>query len=83
MSNFRQQRVIRASEIGQYAYCARAWWLSSVVGVPMTNAPELQHGTMMHRRHGRLVSLSRALVAVALGLVGVALVVLAAELIAR
>ncbi len=76
-------RVIRASEIGQYAYCARAWWLSSVVGAPSANSAELGRGAAMHRRHGQRVWLSRALVIAAAALAGLALVILAASIIAR
>ena len=68
-------RVIRASEIGQYAYCARAWWLGSVVGVPATNVNELQRGATMHRRHGQAVWLSRALLVVAAALVVLAIAI--------
>ncbi len=68
--------VIRASEIGQYAYCARAWWLSSVAGVPSANANDLQRGTAWHQRHGRAVWLSRALIAAAAVLIGLAFVIL-------
>jgi len=67
--------VIRASEIGQYAYCARAWWLGSVVGAPTANADELASGAAVHRRHGRAVWLSRALFAMAMALAVLAFIV--------
>jgi hypothetical protein len=50
--------VIRASELGQYAYCAQAWWLGSVEGVPSVNVREMDAGTSAHERHGRNVQLS-------------------------
>jgi CRISPR/Cas system-associated exonuclease Cas4 (RecB family) len=68
-------RVIRASEIGQYAYCARAWWLGSVAGMPATNANELWRGRTIHRWHGRAVWLSRALLVAAAALAALALVI--------
>lgn len=83
MSDLHQQRVIRASEIGQYAYCARAWWLSSVAGVPSANTVELQRGVAMHRHHGQTVWLSRAFVVAAVVLVGLALVIILANVIPR
>lgn len=46
---------IRASEIGQYAYCRRAWWLRRVGGVKPQNVRQLQRGTEFHRQHGRKV----------------------------
>jgi len=46
------ERVIRASEIGQYAYCAHAWWLGSVEGVPSAHQEALTAGETVHRRHG-------------------------------
>ena len=68
-----QTRIIRASEIGQYTYCARAWWLGSVMGVPSANTRELAHGETVHRQHGQTVWL-----AVALRWLAVALIVIAA-----
>jgi hypothetical protein len=50
--------VIRASEIGQYAYCHRAWWLGSVLGYPSTNQAALRAGGRAHARHGRTVAAS-------------------------
>ncbi len=70
-------RVIRASEVGQYKYCARAWWLGSVLGRPSANTRELAEGEVAHRRHGRAVWASRALTIATVALVVVALLVLA------
>lgn len=53
-----QDRVIRASELGQYLYCAKAWWLGSVEGVPSSNVRELDAGTAAHEQHGQTVKLS-------------------------
>ncbi len=50
-----QDRLIRASEIGQYVFCQRAWWLARVMNIPSTNVGEMQAGTAAHRQHGRRV----------------------------
>jgi CRISPR/Cas system-associated exonuclease Cas4 (RecB family) len=47
--------VIRASELAQFAYCARGWWLASVQGIEPSNVRELQGGQARHQQHGRLV----------------------------
>ena len=46
--------VLRASEIGSYLYCRRAWWYRKQ-GVESENKAELAAGTELHRRHGRKV----------------------------
>ncbi len=51
-------RVIRASELGQYVFCARAWWLGSVERIPSANVRELEAGAAAHERHGRTLQLS-------------------------
>ena len=51
-------RVVRASEIGQYVYCAHAWWLGSVQGMPSSHQREMAAGEATHRRHGRGVNVS-------------------------
>ncbi|MCS7178195.1 MAG: hypothetical protein RML46_00895 [Anaerolineae bacterium] len=49
------ERIIRASEIGQYLFCARAWWLGSVEGLPSAAQEEMEAGEQAHRQHGRQV----------------------------
>ncbi len=46
---------IRASEIGDYVYCRRAWWLRRVRAVSSANVARMRAGTAHHERHGRLV----------------------------
>ena len=72
-------RIIRASEIGQYEYCARAWWLGNVKGVPSSNTREMARGEEAHQQHGRAVWLAGALkvLALLLALAALALLVLA------
>ncbi len=62
-------RLIRASEIGEYVYCHRAWWLRVVEGRVPDNQARLRAGTAAHRRHGRGIALSRLLLAAGLGVV--------------
>ncbi len=47
-------RAIKASEIGSYLYCRRAWWYR-LKGFESANQAEMAAGTEMHRRHGRKV----------------------------
>ena len=65
-------RVIRASELGQYAYCARAWWLQTIRGVAPANTGALQQGEAAHRQHGRAVWLAGVARRVAIGLLALA-----------
>ena len=47
--------VISASEIGEYIYCNRAWWLRRIHGHRSQNVRELAMGTTHHAQHGRTV----------------------------
>ena len=69
-------RVIRASEIGEYVYCHRAWWLRHVQGLASANTRELAAGTAAHAGHGRLVGVAAALRLLALLLFIAAVVVI-------
>lgn len=70
-------RPTRASEIGSYLYCRRAWWLRKQ-GIQSSNQAELSAGTELHRQHGRQVLLSGLLRTLALAFLLAALVLLAA-----
>jgi hypothetical protein len=50
-----EDRLIRASEIGQYEYCARAWWLGRVLGYRSHNVEEMTAGAEEHISHGKQV----------------------------
>jgi hypothetical protein len=52
----RPNPIIRASEVGQHAYCARAWWLTRVRGMAPGNVQELSTGRRFHAEHGRSVA---------------------------
>ena len=74
--------AIRASDIGTYLYCRRAWWYRKQ-GVESANQTELAAGTELHARHGRQVvafSLTRT---VGLILLMIALVLLVAYCTAK
>lgn len=68
--------VIRASEIGEYLFCHRAWWLHVIQGHASANVREMAHGTVVHARHGRAVGLAAALRTAAVILLVVAVLLL-------
>jgi len=47
-------KAIRASDIGTYLYCRRAWYYR-MHGQESINQAELAAGTDLHRAHGRKV----------------------------
>jgi hypothetical protein len=47
-------RAIRASEIGTYLYCQRAWGYM-ISGYEPQNQADLAAGTRLHETHGRTV----------------------------
>ncbi len=53
-------KTVRASEIGAYLYCQRAWWYQKH-GLPTANQPELAAGAELHENHGRAVFLGGCL----------------------
>jgi hypothetical protein len=52
-------RRVTASQVGQYAFCARAWWLGTVEKREPAHHARLDAGQEMHERHGWNVALAR------------------------
>lgn len=50
--------LIRASELAQFDFCRRAWWLATVKQLPAESQSWLQRGRSQHARHGRQVQLA-------------------------
>lgn len=68
--------IIRASEVGEYVYCARAWWLRRVAGLEPAGRARRQAGVTMHTQHGRAIWGSQALLILAALLLLLGLVLL-------
>lgn len=47
--------LIRASELSQFSFCQRAWWLSTVKQISPRNQGVMNYGTRFHRVHTRQV----------------------------
>jgi hypothetical protein len=74
----RPDRFISASELGEYAYCRRAWWLRAVHGVTTeTQGKRFSAGHAAHDRHAWSLWWARALGWLAALLVTAALAALA------
>ena len=74
--------IIRASDIGTYLYCRRAWWYKKQ-GMKSTNQAELATGSELHQKHGRQVLASSLTRTVGLILLMIALIMLVAYCTAR
>jgi hypothetical protein len=58
----RPERFISASELGEYAYCRRAWWLRAVNGVTTdTQGTRFSSGQAAHQHHAWSLWWARAL----------------------
>jgi hypothetical protein len=51
----KDRSLVRASDIGAWAYCRRAWYLANVRGVAHARPELLQRGNEAHAQHGQQV----------------------------
>lgn len=70
----KRSRLIRASEIGEYIYCQRAWWLHHSQGIEPAGHERRERGIALHTQHGRQVWFSHLLLVGSLMLFVLALV---------
>ena len=73
----RDRSLVRASDIGSWTFCQRAWWLANVQKVAPQNSAALEHGNRVQHAHGRQVTRVRQLNQWGLLLIGAALVLMA------
>jgi len=70
-------RRVTASQVGQYAFCARAWWLGTVEKREPAHQARLDAGQVAHERHGWNVALARLGQRLALVLAGTSVLAIA------
>jgi CRISPR/Cas system-associated exonuclease Cas4 (RecB family) len=78
--------TIRASEIGEYSYCSRAWWYKHVAKVPPPDIEyngRLMAGTKAHARYARTVATATIFRAIGILLAALGLLLLALTLFMR
>ncbi|HKC66101.1 MAG TPA: hypothetical protein VKB86_20825 [Pyrinomonadaceae bacterium] len=51
-----RRNSIRASEVGEYVFCARAWWLRIEGHEPTSGHEAREAGERWHMKHGRGVA---------------------------
>lgn len=73
------RRYRRASEIGAYVFCRRAWWLEHVQGHAAANVDARRRGVSAHAALGRRVHRAIRLRRLAVVVAAIALTVLLAE----
>jgi len=56
MSQINRQLIISASEVGEFTYCAKAWYLRRCGEVPQ--GPRLDAGASYHHKHATRVALA-------------------------
>lgn len=76
------ERILRASEIGEYVYCHRAWWLHRVQGLESENRAKMLSGVAQHAVHGQAIRRGERLQRVAFVFLALAILLVVACLLA-
>ena len=61
MEKSSRKDLVRASGMGEYVYCARAWWLRREGDTPTRGGEARAAGTRWHESHGRSVARAKRL----------------------
>lgn len=73
-------KIIRASELGTYQFCNRAWWYQ-LQGYESDNQPALSRGSELHARHFYKVTAAGCIQTIASALVLSAIILIIVYLI--
>ncbi len=79
----KDRSLVRASDIGMWAFCQRAWWLAQVKEVAHQDPARLQRGTEAHTAHGWSVRQAQRLQHIGWVLLAAAALLLLAALVAQ
>ena len=77
----KDRSLVRASDIGSWTFCHRAWWLANIQQISHQNHDAVRRGDMAHHAHSRQVARARQLSHWGFWLVGAALVLLGLALL--
>gem|GEM_PF-705098 len=66
--------VLRASEVGYYAFCRRAWWFARVLGYRPDNQAAMATGIQFHEQLGHTLGTAQRWQSIAYSLLGLGLV---------
>jgi CRISPR/Cas system-associated exonuclease Cas4 (RecB family) len=71
----KDRSLVRASDLGAWTYCNRAWWLREVKGAEHSSPDVLDRGSAAHQVHGKQVRVAERLSTAGLILVAAGFVV--------
>ncbi|MCY3900863.1 MAG: hypothetical protein OXF86_19975 [Caldilineaceae bacterium] len=79
----KDRSYVRASDIGAWSFCNRAWWLARVQNAPHERPQQLEWGDQSHADHGRLMSRAQRLRRIGIMLLAGGLILLGLTLLAQ
>ncbi len=79
----KDRSYVRASDIGAWNFCNRAWWLAQVQKTPHERPQQLDWGDQAHAEHGRLTSRAQRLRKSGIALLAGGLILLGLTLLAQ
>lgn len=79
----KDRSYVRASDIGAWSFCNRAWWLARVQNAPHERPQQLDWGDQSHADHGRLMSRAQRLRRIGITLLAGGLILLGFALLAQ
>ncbi|MGQ9501152.1 MAG: hypothetical protein ACUVSF_09625 [Anaerolineae bacterium] len=74
-ATYNDNLVLRASEVGHYLFCRRAWWLARVLGYCPDDRAALMAGVQFHEQIGRSISAAQCWQNISYALLGLGVVV--------